>query len=73
MVTTTGTHMTMAVEESVATLTLNHPPVNALTPDMLAELEAALGALAADDAVKVVVITGAGRFLSPARTSGNCP
>jgi enoyl-CoA hydratase/carnithine racemase len=62
MVTTTGTHITTSVEESVATLTLNHPPVNALTPDLLAELEATLEALAADETVKVVVIKGAGRF-----------
>ncbi len=62
MVTTTGTHIATIVEESVATVTLNHPPVNALTPDLLAELEAVLGALAADDAVKVVVLAGAGRY-----------
>ena len=62
MATTTSTRITSFVEESVATLTLNHPPVNALTPDVLTELEAALEALAVDDAVKVVTITGAGRF-----------
>lgn len=62
MVTTTGTRITLSVEESVATLTLNQPPVNALTPDLLADLEAALEALASDDAVKVAIITGAGRF-----------
>jgi enoyl-CoA hydratase/carnithine racemase len=62
MVTTTGTHMTTSIEESVATVTLNHPPVNALTPGLLSELEATLGTLEADEAVKVAVITGAGRF-----------
>lgn len=62
MATTTSTRIALSVEESVATLTLNQPPVNALTPDLLTDLEAALEALAADDAVKVVVITGAGRF-----------
>jgi enoyl-CoA hydratase/carnithine racemase len=61
MITTTGTHMTTSVEDSVATVTLNHPPVNALTPELLVELEATLGALTADEAVKVVILTGAGR------------
>lgn len=46
----------------VATLTLNLPDKhNALTPAMIGELHAAAGALAADDAVRVVVLTGAGR------------
>ena len=62
MATTTSTRITVSFEESVATLTLNQPPVNALTPDLLTDLEAALEALAADDAVKVAIITGAGRF-----------
>jgi enoyl-CoA hydratase/carnithine racemase len=62
MVTTTGTYVLRTVAESVATLTLDHPPANTLTPDLLTELEAVLEAAAADEAVKVVVITGAGRF-----------
>jgi enoyl-CoA hydratase/carnithine racemase len=61
MATTTGTHMSLTIEESIATLTLNHPPVNALTPELLAELETRVEALAADESVKAVVITGAGR------------
>ena len=62
MATTTSTRITLSIEESVATLTLNQPPVNALTPDLLTDLEAVWEALAADDAVKVAIITGAGRF-----------
>jgi enoyl-CoA hydratase len=49
------------VEHGVATLTLNHPPVNALSPAVLAELDAVLHDLATDDRVKVVVVTGSGR------------
>jgi enoyl-CoA hydratase len=51
-----------AVEHGVALLTLNHPPVNALTPDLLADLGAAFDHLAKDERVKVVMLTGTGRF-----------
>lgn len=61
MATITGTHVLRTIAESVGTLTLNHPPANTLTPDLMAELEDVLDAWAVDDAVKVVVITGAGR------------
>ncbi len=54
--------LSCSVEESVATLTINHPPANTLTARMLDELEAAFGALAKDDTVKAVIVTGAGRF-----------
>jgi enoyl-CoA hydratase len=50
------------VEHGVATLTLNHPPANLLTLDLLHELEAAFDAIAADASVKAIVITGSGRF-----------
>jgi enoyl-CoA hydratase/carnithine racemase len=50
------------IEEGVALVTLNHPPVNALTPEMLTELEGTFDSLAMDEAVKIVVLTGAGRF-----------
>lgn len=46
----------------VATLCLNRPEKhNALSAQMIAELTKAAGALAADTAVRVVVLTGAGR------------
>ena len=46
----------------IATLTLNRPESrNALTPEMMAGLKEALPRLAADPAVRVVVLTGAGR------------
>ncbi|MEX0320377.1 MAG: crotonase/enoyl-CoA hydratase family protein [Ruegeria sp.] len=46
----------------VATLTLNRPEKhNAMSAQMLADLNAAAGQLAADDAVRVVVLTGAGK------------
>ena len=46
----------------VATLTLNLPDKhNALAPQMIADLTEAAAALGADDAVRVVVLTGAGK------------
>jgi enoyl-CoA hydratase len=48
--------------ESVATLTLNRPDkLNALNPATFVALRAHLDAIAADDSVKCVVLTGAGR------------
>jgi len=48
------------IEERVATLTLNNPPVNALTQATLSALAAAVDDVLADRSVRVVVITGAG-------------
>jgi len=49
------------VDDGVATLTLNRPrQFNALSSAMLAALHAELDALAADESVRVVVITGSG-------------
>ena len=53
------------VAEGVATITLNRPDkLNALTPDMLSAFFAAVARAGADDAAKVIVITGAGRGFS---------
>jgi 2-(1,2-epoxy-1,2-dihydrophenyl)acetyl-CoA isomerase len=50
------------VSGGVLTLTLNRPDVlNAITPPLLDELTGALRAAAAGDAVRAVIITGAGR------------
>jgi enoyl-CoA hydratase len=49
------------VEEGVATITLNRPSaLNALNQAMIGELDQALDAVAADDVVRAVIITGAG-------------
>ena len=50
------------VDGAVATLVINRPPANALTPDLLAELSLAIGQCDEDEAVKSVVLTGTGRF-----------
>ncbi len=51
-----------AVEDGIATVTLNRPEkLNAFTPQMRDELVAVFDETDADDAVRVVIITGAGR------------
>jgi enoyl-CoA hydratase/carnithine racemase len=50
------------VEEGIATITLNRPArLNAFTSRMMADLIAAFDETDADDAVKAVIVTGAGR------------
>jgi len=49
-------------DEGVATLTLNRPAqFNSLSEELLAELQAALDAIAADTSVRAAVIAGAGK------------
>jgi enoyl-CoA hydratase len=48
------------VEDRVATLTIDHPPVNSFNTEVISELGEAVDELLADDAVKAIVITGAG-------------
>lgn len=55
---------TIAVEvaEGIQTITLSRPDrLNAFTPQMMAELIAAFDSADADDAVRAVIVTGAGR------------
>ncbi len=50
------------VRDGVATITLNRPEaMNAWTPQLSDELSLALGAADADDDVRAVVLTGAGK------------
>jgi enoyl-CoA hydratase len=49
-------------EDAIATITLNRPDrLNTIVPPMPDELEAAVNEAVADDAVKVIVLRGAGR------------
>ena len=60
--TATYEHVLTAVEDGVGTITLNRPKkLNAFAGTMRQEIAQAVHALADDDAVKVLVITGAGR------------
>ncbi|MGD8329221.1 MAG: enoyl-CoA hydratase-related protein [Acidobacteriota bacterium] len=54
-------NLTLEIDGAIATLTVNRPKaLNALTAGATREIGAAIDALAADDAVRAVIITGAG-------------
>jgi enoyl-CoA hydratase/carnithine racemase len=56
------TDILYGVDDFVATITLNRPDkLNAWTSEMDADVHAAIESAAADDAVRAIVITGAGR------------
>ena len=56
------TDILYSVDDFVATITLNRPDkLNAWTSEMDADLHHAIERAAADDAVRAIVITGAGR------------
>lgn len=60
-----ATQLSQSIEAGIATLTLNRPEaLNAITPEMIEGLAAALEALEHDQQVRAVVITGAGRAFS---------
>ena len=60
MALTSGQNVKVAVEDRVAIVTIDHRPVNALDRQTLQELSQMADGLAAESAVKVVIVTGAG-------------
>ncbi len=52
--------LTVTREETFAVITLNRPPANAISEALITELNAALNAVHTDEAVRSVIITGAG-------------
>jgi enoyl-CoA hydratase/carnithine racemase len=50
----------VATEDRYGLITLNRPPANAISEPLMRELDAALSGFEADDAVRVLILTGAG-------------
>jgi enoyl-CoA hydratase len=61
--TATYSHILVESGAGVAVITINRPPANALSVDTLGELKTAFDALENDDAVRAVVVTGAGQHV----------
>ena len=55
-----GTFVSSELDGAVAVITIDHPPVNALSAALLSELEAEVERLDADDDVRAIVLHGAG-------------
>jgi enoyl-CoA hydratase len=55
-----GEYVSTEQDGAVALVTIDHAPVNALSAPLLEELEAELDRLDQDDAVRAIVLTGAG-------------
>lgn len=55
-----GAPVLLALEDGVATVTLNAPPLNPSSEEMLEQLADVVGGLADDPAVRVLVLRGAG-------------
>ena len=52
--------ITLAREETYAPITLNRPPANAISEQLITEVNAALTTVQSDDSVRAVIVTGAG-------------
>lgn len=67
---TTGFHsLLLEVDRGIATLTLNRPErLNAVDGPMISEAIAAFDRIDADDDIRAVVVTGAGRAFVPGPT-----
>ena len=59
-----GVQVASKVENGIGSVTLSHPPLNILTRELLAELRGALGALAGDPALRVLILAAGGRHFS---------
>src|SRR5438874_6961064 len=65
-------HILVDVEAPIATVTLNGPKVlNALSPDLIRELTAAMSDLDADDSVRAVVLTGGSKVFAAGADIGD--
>ena len=55
-------HQLLTISHHVARITLHHPPANVLNLSVLKELESVLNEVEEDEYVRVVIVTGTGRF-----------
>lgn len=53
--------VTFVLEEGVATITINNPPMNPLDAEVLAELKRCFVSLEGEDSLRVIILTGEGK------------
>jgi cyclohexa-1,5-dienecarbonyl-CoA hydratase len=58
-------HVQYAVAQGVARLTLNRPPANVLSVDMMGEINSVLESMEYQKDIKVVVLSATGKYFSP--------
>ncbi|MHC8517253.1 enoyl-CoA hydratase [Sporosarcina sp. ITBMC105] len=56
--------LSMTIEEHVAIVSINRPPANALSSGLIRGIDQMLDAVEQDDAVRVIVLHGEGKFFS---------
>jgi len=63
--------VSLSVDQAVALIRIDNPPVNALSPDVIDGLDAALDQASRDTSVRAIVVVGAGRtFIAGADIKG---
>ncbi|UCH33789.1 MAG: enoyl-CoA hydratase/isomerase family protein [Armatimonadota bacterium] len=55
-------HVNLSIEDGIATVVVNHPPVNSLSTPVIQDMMGAFNEIKGDASVKAVIITGAGMF-----------
>lgn len=55
-------YIKLNIEKNIATITIDHPPVNALSTPVVAEFDEVLEQCINDPEVKAIIVTGAGMF-----------
>lgn len=58
-------HLQVETQKGIVRITLNHPPANVLSVDMLKEIGTALESLEYQDDIQLVVLSAAGKYFSP--------
>lgn len=58
-------HVQFGIDKGIARLTLNRPPANVLSVEMMGEINAALESLEYEKSVKALVLSATGKYFSP--------
>ncbi len=63
----------VSIADAIATVTLNRPEaLNSIDPETMAQMVDLWGRIRADDAIRVVILTGAGGAFTSGARPGSC-